>query len=160
VASAEHPPDTVDRRRSVLTGLVLGVAFMAAVDEIVFHLVLSWHHFYDRSTSEIALLSDGLLQTVYLVLLVAGFFTYADLRRRGILGRRSAVAAFVLGLGAFQLFDGIVDHKLLRLHQVRYGVDVLPYDLAWNGAAVLLLVVGAVLLRRSRSEGRAPAARS
>ncbi|MFF8393601.1 DUF2243 domain-containing protein [Streptomyces sp. NPDC016172] len=22
-------------------------------------------------------------------------------------------------MGAFQLFDGIVDHKLLRLHQVR-----------------------------------------
>jgi uncharacterized membrane protein len=29
----------------------------------------------------------------------------------------------LLGLGAFQVFDGIVDHKLLQLHQVRYGVD-------------------------------------
>ena len=150
---------TADRRRSVLTGTMLGVAIMAAVDEIVFHQMLSWHHFYDRSTPDISLLSDGLLQTVYLVLLVAGFFWFADLRRRGTLARRSAWGGFVLGLGAFQLFDGIVDHKLLDLHEIRYGVDVLPYDLAWNGAALVLLLVGAIMLWRSRDEGRTRADR-
>ena len=146
----------VDRRRSSLTGIVLGISIMAAVDEVVFHQLLSWHHFYDRATLEVALLSDGLLQTAYLVLLVAGFFWFADLRRRGTLARRSARAGFVLGLGAFQLFDGVVDHKLLRLHQVRYDVELLPYDLAWNGAGVALLVLGAVLTWRSRGEGRGP----
>jgi uncharacterized membrane protein len=35
---------------------------------------------------------------------------------------------------------------------VRYGVDTLPYDLAWNGAAVVLLLVGTVLAVRSRGE--------
>jgi uncharacterized membrane protein len=154
VTTTDHPSTTVDRRRSVLTGIMLGVAIMAAIDEIVFHQMLSWHHFYDRSTPDVALLSDGLFQTVYLVLLVAGFFWFADLRRRRTLAPRSAWAGFVLGLGAFQLFDGIVDHKLLRVHQVRDGVDLLPYDLAWNGAAVVLLLVGAVILWRSRDEGR------
>ncbi|MFP5369132.1 MAG: DUF2243 domain-containing protein [Actinomycetes bacterium] len=142
----EIRPATVDRRRSVLTGTMLGVAMMAAVDEIVFHQVLGWHHFYDRSTPDMSLLSDGLLQTAYLVLLVAGFFWFADLRRRGTLAWRSAWGGFVFGLGAFHLFDGIVDHKLLNLHQIRYGVDVLPYDLAWNGAAVVLLLVGALMI--------------
>jgi uncharacterized membrane protein len=131
---------------------MMGVATMAAVDTIVFHQFLGWHHFYDRSTPDVSLLSDGLLQTGYLVLLIAGFFWFADLRRRGTLAPRSARAGFVLGLGGFQLFDGIADHKLLRLHEIRYGVDVLPYDLAWNGAAALLLVVGAVLARWSRGE--------
>ncbi|TYP90440.1 DUF2243 domain-containing protein [Blastococcus xanthinilyticus] len=144
----------VDRRRSSLTGIALGIAVMAAVDEVVFHQLLSWHHFYDRATLDVALLSDGLLQTVYLVLLVAGFFSFAELRRRGTLARRSAGSAFVLGLGAFQLFDGLVDHKLLRVHQVRYDVDLLPYDLAWNGAGLALLLLGAVLAWRSRDEGR------
>jgi uncharacterized membrane protein len=153
-------PAAVDRRRSLLTGAMIGVALMAAADTVVFHQLLGWHHFYDRSTPDISLLSDGLLQTAYLVLLVAGFFWLADLRRRSALARGSAWAGFVLGLGAFQLFDGVVDHRLLRLHQVRYGVDVAPYDLVWNGAALVLLVVGAVLARRSRHEGRtAPAGR-
>jgi uncharacterized membrane protein len=155
MTATETRPATEDRRRSVLTGVMLGVALMAAVDEIVFHQLLGWHHFYDRSTPDISLLSDGLLQTAYLVLLVAGFFWFADLRRRGTLARRSAWGGFVLGLGAFHLFDGIVDHKLLDLHEIRYGVDVLPYDLAWNGAALVLLLLGAAMLWRSRDEGPA-----
>jgi uncharacterized membrane protein len=70
--------------------------------------------------------------------------------------RRSAWAGFLLGAGGFQLFDGIVDHKLLRLHQVRRDVDdLLVYDLVWNGAAVVLLVLGLALARSSRDEGRA-----
>jgi uncharacterized membrane protein len=85
------------------------------------------------------------------VLLVGGLFGYADLRRRGALHRAAWVAGLPLGLGAFQLFDGLVDHKLLRVHQVRYRVsDLRTYDLLWDAGGVLLLVVGLVLLARSR----------
>jgi uncharacterized membrane protein len=138
----------------------IGVGIMAAVDEIVFHQILGWHHFYDRSTPQIGLLSDGLLHTAELVIVVAGFFAFADLRRRRALAPMSAWAGFFLGLGAFQLFDGLVDHKLLRLHQVRYGVaDLFAYDLAWNTAGAILLLIGAGLAWRSRAEG-APTART
>jgi uncharacterized membrane protein len=139
-----------DRRRSMLVAAMLGAGAMAAVDEIVFHQVLSWHHFYDRSTPEVGLLSDGFLQTAYLVLLVAGCFLFADLRRRGALHRPGAWAGFFLGAGGFQLFDQVVDHKLLRVHQVRYEVaDLLPYDVAWTASAVALLVLGAGLAVRA-----------
>jgi uncharacterized membrane protein len=158
LTSTRTGPVGAERRRSLLTGVMIGTAVMAAVDTIVFHQLLSWHHFYDRSTPDVSLLSDGLLQTTYLALLVAGFFWFADLRRRRSLARRSAWAGFILGLGTFQLFDGIVDHKVLKVHQVRYVADLAPYDLAWNGAAVGLLVVGAVLALRSRAEGRTPPA--
>jgi hypothetical protein len=48
-----------------------------------------------------------------------------------------------------------VQHKLLRLHQIRYGVTLCPYDLTWNLLAVIMIIVGAVLMR-----GRAGVARS
>ncbi|SDD49688.1 Uncharacterized membrane protein [Streptomyces prasinopilosus] len=134
---------------------VIGAAVMAAVDEIVFHQVLGWHHFYDRSTTGVGLLSDGLLHTAELLALVAGFFLYADLRRRGTLAPAHAWAGLFLGLGAFQLFDGIVDHKLLRLHQIRYGVDLAPYDWAWNLGGLALLLTGVVLGVRAARLGRA-----
>ncbi|UGY95037.1 DUF2243 domain-containing protein [Streptomyces gobiensis] len=128
---------------------LIGVAVMAAVDEIVFHQILAWHHFYDRSTPTVGLLSDGLLHTGELLALVAGFVLYADLRRRQALAPDHALAGLFLGLGGFQLFDGIVDHKLLRVHQVRYGVDVTPYDLAWNATGLVLLAIGGVLAVRA-----------
>lgn len=153
---SRHPgPSVPDRRRSLLVCAVIGVGMMAAVDEIVFHQLLAWHHFYDRSTSNVALLSDGLLHTAELVLLVAGFFLFADLRRSRTLATRSAWAGLLLGMGAFQLLDGTVDHKLLRVHQVRYGVELLPYDIAWNLAGVVLLVLGGVLAwAAGRADGR------
>jgi uncharacterized membrane protein len=144
----DRPPG--NHRRSAGAAALVGVGLMAAVDEIVFHQLLAWHHFYDRGTTQIALLSDGLLHAVELVVLVAGGFLLADLHRRGTLVRLSAWGGCLLGAGAFQLFDGIVNHKVLRLHQVRYDVELLPYDLAWNLAAVLLLAAGAVLVLTSR----------
>jgi uncharacterized membrane protein len=145
----DEPP--VERRRSMWVCALIGMALMASVDEIVFHQLLSWHHFYDRSTSEVALMSDGLLHAGELVALVAGFYLYADLRRRRALAPLSGWAGLFLGLGGFQLWDGVVNHKVLRLHQVRYDVEILPYDVAWNAAALALLLIGLVLAHRSRA---------
>jgi uncharacterized membrane protein len=139
----------VERRtpvaRSFGAGLLIGIGLMAAVDEIVFHQLLGWHHFYDRGTTRVGIVSDGLLHAAELVALVAGFFLLADARRRGSSMGLFPWAGLFVGLGAFQLWDGLVNHKVLRLHQVRYDVDLLPYDLLWNGAAALLLAVGAGL---------------
>ena len=49
------------------------------------------------------------------------------------------------------LFDGVVNHKVLRLHQIRYGVHLLPYDLPWNAFAVIVLAAGFFVLHRARS---------
>jgi len=43
-------------RKSMVVCGVIGVAVMAAVDEIVFHQIVGWHHFYDRSTSGVGLM--------------------------------------------------------------------------------------------------------
>ncbi|TDD19513.1 DUF2243 domain-containing protein [Kribbella turkmenica] len=157
VGSEDVDPVVAERaqpRRSIVVCAVIGAAVMAAVDEIVFHQLLAWHHFYDRSTGEVGLLSDGLLHTAELLALVAGFVLYADLRRRRALSPAHGRAGFFLGAGGFQLFDGIVDHKLLRLHQIRYGVDVTPYDWAWNLAGLVLVLIGIALAVRARRRSR------
>ncbi|MGC4745493.1 DUF2243 domain-containing protein [Micromonospora sp. DT201] len=150
--------DGLDARSSMLAGVVIGIAIMAAVDEIVFHQLLAWHHFYDRSTPSVALLSDGLLHAAEVIALVGGFFWFADLRRRRALSSRLTWGGFLLGAGGFQLFDGLVDHKVLRLHQIRYGVHLVPYDLVWNVAGAVLLLAGAALVwwARSRQQGDGP----
>lgn len=143
-----------EHTRSLAVTLLIGIGVMAAVDEIVFHQLLAWHHFYDNSTPAAALFSDGLLHAAELIILIAGFFLFSDLRRRQVLAARWAWAGFFIGAGGFQLFDGIVDHKLLRLHQVRYVENLLPYDLAWNAFGLLLLLVGIGIWMRARSSTR------
>jgi uncharacterized membrane protein len=140
--------------RSLWAAVLIGVGTMAAIDEIIFHQILAWHHFYDQSTPLIGLVSDGLLHAAELIAIVAGFFLVANLIRRQTLARLWAWAGLFLGLGGFQLFDGLVNHKLLRLHQIRYGVVLLPYDLAWNLAALVLLAIGVVLALRARATSR------
>jgi uncharacterized membrane protein len=38
----------------------------------------------------------------------------------------------------------------MRLHQIRYHVNLVPYDWTWNVLAVLFLIAGVMLVRASR----------
>jgi uncharacterized membrane protein len=148
-------------RKSVLGGVAVGVGLIAAVDEIVFHQLLAWHHFFDSGTPAWGIFSDGLLHSGELILLVAGFLMLSGLRGRGALDLTGAWAGTFIGLGGFQLFDGLVDHKLLRLHQIRYRVaSLLPYDLAWNAAGVLLILIGLLIYARIGRRRIAPERRT
>lgn len=82
-----------------------------------------------------------------------GLFLLADVRRRTEVGWKRWTGAVIAGVGFFQLFDGVVDHKVLRIHQIRYNVDLLPYDVVWIGLAVLLLLIGGLILWRTRPAG-------
>lgn len=137
--------------RSMNAMILIGIGLMAALDEIIFHQLLGWHHFYDRATPAVALFSDGLLHSAELIVLIAGFFMLSNLRAQGAFVAKAGWAGLFIGLGGFQLFDGLIDHKVLRLHQIRYGVDsLLPYDITWNAVGVVLLLIGLVMARRAR----------
>lgn len=144
------PPFQSNLKSSLRATLPLGIGMMAAIDEVIFHQILAWHHFFDWGTSGFGLLSDGLLHSGELILLVLGFFMFVDLRSRRKLNRIAVWAGFFFGMGVFQLFDGIVDHKLLRIHQIRYVDNVVLYDLIWNAAGLLLLLAGFIISLRAR----------
>ncbi|GAA4605603.1 putative membrane protein [Actinoplanes octamycinicus] len=139
--------------RNVVSGVLLGVGVAGFVDETVFHQLLHWHHFYDKSTPAAGLVSDGVFHAVSWFATVAALFLLADLRRRAAFRATPWWGGLLVGAGGFQLYDGTLQHKVMRLHQIRYDVDVTPYDWTWNILAAVMIVAGAVLLARSR--GRA-----
>ena len=146
--TAIDPRPLSETGRNRLSGFLFGLGLAAFVDEAVFHQLLHWHHFYDKSTTNWGLVSDGLFHAFSWFATIASLFLLADLRRRTVWSRARWVAGVLLGAGIFQVYDGTVQHKLLRLHQIRYDVELFPYDVAWNAAALVLLAVGVVLLRR------------
>ncbi len=136
--------------RNVWSGVFFGVGLAGFIDEVVFHQLLHWHHFYDRATPAIGLVSDGLFHAVSWVATVVALLMFADLRRRRAFHRQLWLAGLLIGTGGFQLYDGLVQHKLLRLHQIRYVPEVLVYDVVWNLVAAAVLAAGIALLLRAR----------
>ncbi len=151
-------PDTTasspDPRRTGVTGALLGVGLAGTLDEVVLHQLLGWHHFYDRSGSTVGLISDGLFHLFSTGVLVLGMYRLWRLERNGSREWKLRTGAGIaLGAGGFNLYDGIVQHKLLGLHQIRpEAPSQLPYDLVFNAVALLLLAAGLALLRRSTGE--------
>jgi uncharacterized membrane protein len=142
-------------KRTIWSGVLAGFGLAAFLDETVFHQILHWHHFYDKSTMAVGLLSDGLFHAFGFTSLVVGLFLMADSLRRGGFIPKRWWGALLLGAGGFQLYDGTIQHKLLVLHQIRYHVTIWPYDLTWNVLAVIMIIIGILLMR-----GRAEVARS
>ncbi|HEY2272128.1 MAG TPA: DUF2243 domain-containing protein [Jatrophihabitantaceae bacterium] len=133
-------------KRTVWSGVLCGVGLVAFIDETVFHQLLHWHHFYDKSTQTVGLVSDGFFHAGGFICIVVGLFLRADaFRRRGFVPKRWW-GALLIGAGTFQLYDGIVQHKIFGLHQIRYHVTIWPYDLTWNVLAAVMIIAGAVLM--------------
>ena len=152
-------------RSPVVACVLLGVGLGGFVDGIVLHQILQWHHMLtatgDHPADTVAgletnTLADGLFHAATWVFVVAGIVV---LRRAWASGRtaptvRAQVGGVLAGWGLFNLVEGIVDHHLLGVHDVR---DDVADPRWWNigflafGAA---LVVAGVLLSRGEATKR------
>lgn len=133
-------------KRNMWTGILFGFGAVAFIDEVIFHQLLHWHHFYDKSTANIGLVSDGLFHAFSFFATIGSAFLLADLHRKHGFWLKRWLGGIFLGSGTFQLYDGIIQHKFMRLHQIRYDVDIVPYDIVWNVLAAILIIIGMALL--------------
>lgn len=150
----ENKGRSVYSNRNLWSGFLFGVGLVAFIDEAVFHQLLRWHHFYDKSTTNIGLISDGLFHAFSWFATIGSLFIFADLRRHNALWITRWWGGVLIGAGGFQLYDGTIQHKLMRIHQIRYVENIITYDLIWNILAVLIIIIGLslVILTRSRQQ--------
>ena len=136
---------------------LVGIGVAGSLDEIVLHQLLRWHHFYGRGSQAARLIADGIFHLASTAALVIGLVLLVQRWRPGSDPLRQSVAGILVGAGGFNLYDGIVQHKLLGLHQVRAGApNNLPYDLVFIGVAAVVLLAGLLLLRVAGSPTAAP----
>ncbi|MCM3719487.1 DUF2243 domain-containing protein [Fictibacillus phosphorivorans] len=146
--------------RNLLSGLLFGVGLVAFIDEMIFHQLLHWHHFYDKSTKDVGLISDGFFHAFSWFSTIGGLFLFADLRRRGALWVTRWMGGVLLGAGGFQLYDGTIQHKLMRIHQIRYVDSVYIYDWVWNILATILVLLGTWIVIQTKRKERSMKAAS
>ena len=133
----------------LLPAVLVGIGLAGTFDEVLLHQLLNWHHFYTDGEA-VEMWTDGAFHLLSTGALVAGLVM---LWRRQARPDRTLLAGILIGAGGFNLYDGTIQHKLLRLHPVREGVpNLLPYDLVFNALALLLVVIGWLLWRGRRPQ--------
>jgi uncharacterized membrane protein len=147
-------------RPLVVAGGVMGFGLGGLLDVLLFHFVLQEHHLVSglvdpttRAGLRLNLVADGLFCLAMLAVMGAGFvLLWRTAPRSDVPWSASRfAAATVLGMGAFNLYDGVVDHYVLGLHHTTFpALDA--YDLVWVVGSLVLLAAGTVALRAERSE--------
>jgi uncharacterized membrane protein len=146
--------DRESRRSLLLWGGTVGVGLGAMIDVILFHLVLQTHHLLSGLIDPYAIdglrtnvMYDGLFMAGMLALTVAGGAMLWRLANGASekLSSTALVGSILVGAGVFNVFDGVVNHYVLGLHNVVHGTEA--WNPHWLVVSVLLLGAGLLVLR-------------
>ena len=147
------------RQSPLLPSLLMGIGFGGFLDGIVLHQILQWHHMLSSegccpSSTLLGLehntLADGFFPLATWIAVLAGTFAATRAWQRGELAPpwHRHFGGLLIGWGAFNLVEGIVDHHVLGLHHVRDDLGApLGWDLGFLAFGALLIAVGWALAR-------------
>ena len=130
------------------------------MDGIVLHQLLQWHNMLSDTERwptttlrnlEINVLADGLFHVATWVFVVVGLIFLWRAARASATGfaPRVLVGWILVGWGVFNLVEGIINHHILGIHNVR---DDVATAWPWNVGFLIfgaLLIIGGGLLTRS-----------
>jgi len=168
VADAQAAPGA--RSFPSAAGVLFGLGLGGFFDGIVLHQILQWHHMltsagYGADTVhdlQINTLWDGVFHASTYLLVVAGLVVLWRHAHRQHLGwsTRLLAGTLLIGFGAFNVVEGLIDHHLLGLHHVNETApreQWIYWDLGfllWGG----LMWAGGWLLKRRGERLGSPAA--
>jgi uncharacterized membrane protein len=157
---------TERRGRLIWAGLLLGIGLGGFFDGIVLHQILQWHHMltsqgnYPATTVaglRVNTLWDGLFHAATYVATVAGLFLLWSPARQphARWSTKLLIGLLLLGWGAFNLVEGLIDHQILGIHHVNETApsEQWPWwDLGFLAWGAIMLVGGWALARAGEAE--------
>ena len=149
------------RTRALVAGLLMGAGLGGFFDGIVFHQILQWHNMLsgwippdDLVSVKVNMVWDGYFHLAVWLITIAGLavLLQAVARTPGPFPSRYVVGALLAGWGIFNLAEGIIDHHVLGVHRVHPASDMaMAWDIGFLASGIVLIVVGALIARRSPS---------
>jgi uncharacterized membrane protein len=155
---AKHPAgDHLSPVPLLTTALILGIGIGGFIDGIVFHQILQWHSMLSNRIpateyvgKSVNMFWDGIFHAFTLVVTLVGIIRLWKLLWRKDIVRSGYLlgGGLVMGWGIFNMVEGIIDHQVLKLHNVReLSNDPEIWNLGFLGFSVVLLVVGFFLTK-------------
>ena len=151
-----------DRHFPVSAGILFGLGLGGFFDGIVLHQVLQWHHmlssWYPVNTIENLELNtfwDGIFHSSTYLFVVAGLFSlWRTAQRRHLYWSSDLlIGSMLIGFGAFNFIEGLIDHHLLEIHHVNElapPAQRIYWDIGFLASGVIMLIAGYLLLRRGQ----------
>ncbi|MBT2680819.1 DUF2243 domain-containing protein [Bacillus sp. ISL-35] len=139
-----------ENKNLFIAGLILGLGLLGAIDGIVFHQLLQWHHMVLSDNIQLEIVTDGLFTALFSATLIwGGVKIFQDARKKELgTSWRIFLGGIYIGGGAFNIVEGIVDHHILQVHRVKpMAENPLMYDLAFLAIGALLVVIGFMIKR-------------
>lgn len=152
--TSRYTAKVVQVRRTIAPALMLGVGLGGFLDGIVLHQILQWHSMLSNLVPPVTLEAlhlnmfwDGIFHAATCLVTFAGVML---LWRSGQRGTNPPLRVFVGGLltgwAVFNLIEGLVDHHLLRLHNVREIAEPAVWNVGFMAASIVVLLIGLMLI--------------
>ena len=165
-----------ERHFPVSAGIFFGLGLGGFFDGIVLHQVLQWHHMLSSwypitsiENLELNTFWDGVFHSItYVFVLIGLFLLWRTAQKRHLYwSTKLLIGTLLIGFGAFNTVEGLIDHQLLGIHHVNETVAP-EYRIYWDIGFILwgiaMLIGGWLLLRsgqretaQARAEARATA---
>ena len=134
------------------------------VDGIVLHQILQWHNMVSAKIPPDTLLNsktnmfwDGMFHAFTWIVVMTGILLlWKAVKNREVnLSDKLLSGGLLFGFGLFNIVEGIIDHHLLVLHNVR---EISDNPSVWNfgflGLSLVMLIVGWMLIGKGRQQAR------
>jgi len=154
-----------ERTFPISSGILLGLGLGGFFDGIVLHQVLQWHHMLTSAgypansveNLELNTLWDGFFHVSTYIFVVLGLFILWRAAHRTHIhwSGKQLAGSLLIGLGLFNLVEGIIDHQLLGIHHVNETVvrdQWIYWDIGFLVWGALMLLGGWGLMRIGQHE--------
>jgi uncharacterized membrane protein len=142
--------------------MVLGIGIGGFIDGIVLHQILQFHEMLTNKlpadtlvNKSINMFWDGIFHLFTLITTIIGVYLLWRLLRKVNINRSGYLltGGLLSGWGLFNLVEGIIDHQILKLHNVNeYAMNPELWNVGFLIFGVLLLLIGWIYIRKGERQ--------
>jgi uncharacterized membrane protein len=144
--------------------MVLGIGIGGFIDGIVLHQILQFHEMLTNKlpadtlvNKSINMFWDGIFHLFTLITTIIGVYLLWRLLMKVNINRSGYLltGGLLSGWGLFNLVEGIIDHQILKLHNVNeYAMNPELWNVGFLIFGVLLLLIGWMYIRKGERQWR------
>jgi uncharacterized membrane protein len=142
--------------------MVLGIGIGGFIDGIVLHQILQFHEMLTNKlpadtlvNKSINMFWDGIFHLFTLITTIIGVYLLWRLLMKVNINRSGYLltGGLLSGWGLFNLVEGIIDHQILKLHNVNeYAMNPELWNVGFLIFGVLLLLIGWIYIRKGERQ--------